>query len=380
MEHARRTMYLTALSGFVLLLAGCAAPETSAAPVLPPPATPARRPSSAPPATPPATPALTATITPPFFEEWDASAHADAEALAFRTWDGAGHIPSACAGCHSTAGLLDFIGADGSQAGVVDSPARTGSVIECPACHSARAAALHAVVMPSGVELAGLGPEAICIECHQGLASGAELAQALKSLAPDGISRALEFTGVHFGPAAASLFGTRAGSGFEYAGRAYAGRLTHAPGFNTCTGCHDAHSLTVKIDGCGECHPGIDHAEDIRNSLRISTVDFDDDGNTTEGLALEIETYGEILFTAIRSYASKNGNPIVYAAGQEPYFFDTEGEIYQAWTPRLLKAAFNYQFAAMDAGAYAHNPRYIMQLLYDSIQDIGGDILGLIRP
>src|SRR5262249_36535057 len=37
---------------------------------------------------------------------------------------------------------------------------------------------------------------------------------------------------------------------------------------------------------------------------------------------------------------------------------------------RLLRAAYNYQMASKDPGAFAHNAKYIIELLYDSIQDL----------
>jgi hypothetical protein len=33
-----------------------------------------------------------------------------------------------------------------------------------------------------------------------------------------------------------------------------------------------------------------------------------------------------------------------------------------------------------DPGAFAHNNEYVMQFLYDSINDIGGDVSGMTRP
>ncbi len=44
---------------------------------------------------------------------------------------------------------------------------------------------------------------------------------------------------------------------------------------------------------------------------------------------------------------------------------------YQSWTPRLLKAAYNYQFGAKEPGIHAHNPRYARQILIDSLDDLG---------
>ena len=56
----------------------------------------------------------------------------------------------------------------------------------------------------------------------------------------------------------------------------------------------------------------------------------------------------------------------------------------QAWTPRLMKAAYNYQFVFKDPGAYAHNPTYATQLLHDALADLGAkvkvDIAKAARP
>jgi hypothetical protein len=84
---------------------------------------------------------------------------------------------------------------------------------------------------------------------------------------------------------------------------------------------------------------------------------------------------------------------IVYNPHGFPYFFiDTNenrvadpdetnmGNRYATWTPRLLRAAYNYQWVSKDPGAYAHNPMYTMQILYDSLQDIGADVSGMARP
>ncbi len=57
---------------------------------------------------------------------------------------------------------------------------------------------------------------------------------------------------------------------------------------------------------------------------------------------------------------------------------------YQSWTPRLLKAAYNYQVAAKNPGGYVHNPGYLLQLLHDSLESLSErvevDIGRLSRP
>jgi hypothetical protein len=57
---------------------------------------------------------------------------------------------------------------------------------------------------------------------------------------------------------------------------------------------------------------------------------------------------------------------------------------YVGFTPRLMRAAFNYQFSANDPAGYVHNGKYMLQLLYDSIEDLSQvtnvDMNGLVRP
>ena len=53
---------------------------------------------------------------------------------------------------------------------------------------------------------------------------------------------------------------------------------------------------------------------------------------------------------------------------------------FSAWTAPLMKAAHNYQLVHKDPGSWAHNFDYAAQLLYDSVQDLGGDVTMLRRP
>ena len=63
-----------------------------------------------------------------------------------------------------------------------------------------------------------------------------------------------------------------------------------------------------------------------------------------------------------------------------PYFFNDAGDRYGTWTPRLLRAAYIYQYAQKDPGGFAHNGDYVMQMLYDAIADLGGDVSTMTRP
>lgn len=123
-------------------------------------------------------------------------------------------------------------------------------------------------------------------------------------------------------------------------------------------------------------------------------VDYDGDGDVQEGLIWEISSLHEALYAGIQTYASDViGTPIVYGAGNHLHFFtdlDGDGELdpgeavadnqFENWTPRLVRAAYNYLYIAQDPGAYAHNGKYVIQILYDSLVDMGVDTSNMRRP
>lgn len=316
-------------------------------------------------------------------EDWLASPHADRTAPAFTHWNEDGAVAPECANCHSSAGLMDFLGADGSIAGMVDHPVATGLAIDCTGCHTRAAETLSDVTFPSGVIVGGLGRSAPCMVCHQGRQSGPTLDTLLEGRDADVVVPDLGFANIHYRAAAASLLGAEAHGGYEYPGQSYAGRFAHVPDFADCTSCHDPHRLTVATEGCAACHG----PAEVR-AIRMSPLDADGDGDTSEGVADEIATLHDALGRAIAAYAAEvAGAPIVYAPDAYPYFFtDTDGDgligvtemaypnRYQTWTPRLLRAAYNYQFVAKEPGIHAHNPRYAQQLLIDSLGDLAAAV------
>jgi hypothetical protein len=333
--------------------------------------------------------AATPPIEVPFEKDWAGSGHADAEAEAFIHWNEASppEVPVTCAKCHSTYGYQDFLGADGSAAGVVDKPAATGSVITCVACHNTGTMAMDSVVMPSGMTIKGLGPEARCMQCHQGRESKISVDKAVvdAGATDDEVSDELGFLNIHYFAAAATKYGTLAKGGYEYDGKAYDGNAAHVEGFDTCVGCHNPHSLELKVEACSTCHGGVTKTEDLRNvRMAGSLVDYDGDGNTTEGIYYEVEGLRDMLYRAVLTYGAEVvGTPVIYAPEAYPYFFvDTNADgvadvdetqvanQYNSWTPRLLKAAYNYQTSLKDPGAYAHGGKYVIELLYDSTEDL----------
>ena len=333
----------------------------------------------------------------PFFAEWARSPHANKKAEPFNHWNKEGNIPVECARCHSTPGFRDFLGADGSTPGKVDHTAPVGTVITCVACHNDKTLALTSVTFPSGKKAMNQGSAAICMSCHQGVESVVSVDKALGGLAGDTVEPKLEFINVHYGAAGAMLFGAQARAGYEYPGKTYVGRFAHKEPYVTCTSCHELHTVAVKVDDCAACHREVTDKASLRK-IRISKADRDGNGDVNEGVAQEVEHLRDKLLAAILDYAKTvNGKPIVYELEAYPYFFydkNGNGEVdsgeaifpnrYKAWTPRLMKAAYNYQFITKDPGAYAHNGAYAIELLQDSLNDLGTkvkvDLGKAVRP
>jgi hypothetical protein len=302
-------------------------------------------------------------------------------------------VPGTCAKCHGATGLAVFL-----KEGVnVSVPLANG--FECANCHNDLTTftryTVDSVKFPSGATLTfGDGNDAnLCINCHQGRESTVSVNRLIGDLGPDEQSESLRFLNVHYFAAGASRFGTEAKGAYEYTGQTYNGFFPHVQGFQTCVQCHSTHQLTVQVQACGGCHTNVKSEEDLQN-IRMTPTDFDGDGDVTEGMAHEVSTMQEALYTAMQAYAvDKLGTGILYSPAAYPYFFvdsngngtADEGEItsdnaFNAWTPRMLRAAYNYQYSIKDPGVFAHNGQYILQVLYDSLKDVGGDVTGMTRP
>jgi hypothetical protein len=321
----------------------------------------------------------------PYETLWAASPHNEAESEAFRHWDedDPAEIPAACAKCHSTPGYLDFLGLDGTAAGAVDNAAELGSTVECAACHNEATAVMDSVVFPSGMEITGLGDEARCMQCHQGRASTVHVNDAIAEAGVDDdvVSEELGFINIHYYAAGATMYGTWAMGGYQYEDKVYDAKFTHVEGVDTCDSCHDSHTLEIRIESCSTCHEGIASAEDLKDTRLLgSRTDFDGDGDVEEGIYYEIEGLQEALYGAIQAYgADVVGTPIEYDPASHPYWFTAEGERYATWTPRLVKAAYNYQTSKKDPGGFAHGGKYIIQLLYDAIEDLDADLVASLH-
>jgi hypothetical protein len=326
----------------------------------------------------------------PFEAAWAGSAHANGQAEAFTHWneDQPPEVPVTCAKCHSTNGYRDYMGADGSTPREVNNPVPAGNALLCTGCHNEATIDIDFVIFPSGVQVDHVGAEAQCMQCHQGTSSTPNVREIIKQAgvsSPDEVSDQLSFINPHYTAAAATQYGGIVQGGYEYEGKSYDVKFPHTEGLDTCLSCHATHALDVKVAICGSCHKSVTDAQQL-TTIRTegSLVDFDGDGNLSEGIAVEVDGVREVLYSAIQDYAANTaGTPIVYDAQTYPYFFiDTNGNgqvdqgenafqnQYASWTERLVKAAYNYAFSDKDPGAYAHGAKYVIELLYDSTNDL----------
>lgn len=327
-------------------------------------------------------------------DAWLESPHADYSSEAFTHWNEDGEVPSSCSVCHSSRGALDYLRGDMETAAIIDHPVPIGTAVDCTTCHSSAATELTSVPFPSGAMITDLGSSAVCSVCHQGRASTHTVESATAGLDDDVVAQDLGFINIHYAASAATILGSEAQSGFEYPGKVYRGRFTHVPPLSGCVDCHQPHTLEVELESCTSCHQGVESFADIR----MSPIDFDGDGDVSEGISSPISALHERLEQAIQAYGAEVvGVAIVYDTATYPYFFidgDADGAVsegeaafpnrYQSWTPRLLRATYNYQVVAKGPAIYTHNPHYALQLLYDSLEDLSTvvdvDMTGLTRP
>lgn len=326
-------------------------------------------------------------------EQWHISGHADSTGEPFRHWDfddgeSTGLISSSCVRCHSSQGFVDYV-ADGAVDGP---PVLATGVVGCATCHGdnnlfadsstrhddlVTNTALEPVGFPSD-EMATLSDNSnICMTCHQGRESGKSVDDAIMDPGP------YSFINRHYYAAGALYFGSEVNAAYEYAGRTYDGMVSfpveHA-GRTTCVGCHmgetQDHTFEVKIDDCSVCHVGITEFEELGAAFGMANTDYDGDG-MGESFQGEIDGMAEQLLLEIQAYAATTlMEPIIYVPTSYPYWFKDTGVVnygtrYTDFDATLLKAVFNYH-AAQDPCGDIHNHRYVLQTLYDSIDDLDG--------
>jgi hypothetical protein len=327
-------------------------------------------------------------------EAWSRSGHANLSAEAFAHWNSEGEIPPNCSVCHSGAGFRSLHGLDGSPKGLPEKPIPVGGVVDCETCHSPKLSTITEITFPSGVVHPVVGVEAACMSCHQGRESGLSVAKATMDKGEDTVDAALRFINPHYNIGAATWLGGYGKVGYQYPDKIYVGRFLHSKPITTCVSCHDPHTLDVAEAPCLTCHQS-GNPDDIR----ISRVSYDGSGDLTKGIKADIQANADTLKQSVVDYAATvAGTPMVYDGARYPYFFaDANGDgvvdqnaeggpvAFASWTPRLLKAAYNWKVVSADPGIHVHNPYYALELLHDSVEDLASaegmdiDMSGMMR-
>jgi len=288
--------------------------------------------------------------------------HFNRDGKAFHYWDKEKAIPAVCARCHAAEGVPQYL-----REGKNPPAPHVKNAYACTNCHADMLTyerhKVDKVTFPSGIAVdSGFSDNNLCMTCHQGRESKASVDKSIAGRPLDTPDPKLAFVHVHYFPAGAVRYGTEAKVGYEFDGKAYAGRFAHIPGMDTCTACHDAHGGQLREERCVACH------KDGKPQARADAI---------KGQMKE-------LYAGIQQYARNvGGSSIAFSAAAFPYWYnDTNGngvvdadELnprngYKAYTPRLSQAVYNYTFVLRDPGAGYHNPRYAQQLLHDTLESL----------
>ncbi len=319
---------------------------------------------------------------------WKTSGHADSESMAFRDWDNASNpnatVQDRCASCHSTEGFTEYLTTNVRT--IANPPLAVDNMgITCDACHSDEAkAAMEAgkvTFTASGQDATGLeGKSAtLCGQCHQGRTYegnvDTSIAKSATPTKPDVISDKITVVNPHYRAAFAAIKASKSQIGYNYDSVLVPHADSTHPGGTDCASCHNQHSTAVDIGrngkSCQPCHQF------------TSTSDV-------EALNAVIPSLEAELLSTIKAYAADDtttdadGNTkakacIAYDDATYPYWLkdsdcdgnaDDPAATYASFTPRLIKACYNYTVSKKDPGGFAHNGGYIASLLTASTVDL----------
>ena len=196
--------------------------------------------------------------------------------------------------------------------------------------------------------------------------------------------------GPHEGPQSDVYVGAGKGA-YEYIPKAYANSAHNNPAnFPTgCVGCHmppiaenggiGNHSFYPQTSACTKCH-GTD----------VPNFDVGGGQSAVKGMLRSLRTKLNTMLLLTRDGV----NPLTSSQlSDEDFALDetlpekaANALPPPAVTPRpavlapTAGALYNYLVMARGSGFGVHNPKYVKQVLYDSIESVGGDLTNLVRP
>jgi formate-dependent nitrite reductase cytochrome c552 subunit len=177
--------------------------------------------------------------------------------------------------------------------------------------------------------------------------------------------------GPHEGPNADVYTGT---GGYEYIPNSY-GNASHSNFSTGCVQCHmppvadnmgiGDHSFQPQLSACNNCHANL--------------TNFDVNGAQTQTKA-ELQTLRVTLNNL--SLLTRDGTNPLTNDDLSDQDFDLDEALPQS-APVLADTAgalYNYFLMGRASAFGVHNPKYVSQILYDSIKAVDGDLTGLTRP
>jgi predicted CxxxxCH...CXXCH cytochrome family protein len=299
-------------------------------------------------------------------QQWYTSGHARTTdtpwaANDFKTMTG-------CVQCHTTTGFIAYSSGKVTAAWGAASD-KSKELLTCKGCHKDVGAGIVREVAPvrpyadDSYVNRNVGESNICMGCHSGARNG----QSVAKLAVQA-NITSQFIDPHSLAAGGTLHGK---AGYQFSGQSYAFYSTNTHrtigignkrGTGTagpCVACHknsaNGHLFRAGVVPlCGNCHG---------TSLTADLLTAD---KTAYANALDI----------LNAQLAASG--FVYRASATPRFNNRNWGTGQAGA-NSMGAAFNYALLHSEPGAYAHNPAYAKQLIFDSIDYLhNGAITGSI--
>ncbi len=292
-----------------------------------------------------------------------------------------------CQKCHTNEGFIAY-----TQRGEPDpkesiaNPSQPG----CFTCHMPHEKGDFSLRTIAPVTLANgktfdVGRGNLCANCHKATADAVKTVAALSAnkIGPD--------WGSHRSPQADILRGTNA---YEFPGKKY-GSSAHKDIINDgCISCHmslpkpraglslgvGGHSFQIggdrlNLSACISCHRDVTQASRTQAFNIIAQEDYDQNGRK-EPFQLEVQGL-------LNRFVNKNGTGVLQEIGLP--FYNSDGSFNSVRSDAVrpiaeVAALYNYRMIADDRSLGIHNTKYVIQVLYDTLQALDPQFDVSLRP
>jgi hypothetical protein len=297
-----------------------------------------------------------------------------------------------CQKCHTNEGFISF-----TQKGEPDPNDFVAEASQpgCSTCHAPHEKGDFSLRRISPVTLENgkvfdVGHGNLCATCHRATADAA------KMVVPMPANKIFPFWGSHHGPQADIVMGTNA---YEFPGKKY-GSSAHKDIVNDgCISCHmslpkgraalspeiGGHSFqiegkvhgadTLNLSACISCHRDVSQ---VRGKIVFSIMAQEDYDHNGKKEPFELEVQG-----LLERFVNKDGTGLLQKLN--PPFYKPDGSFNFVRSDALrpvdeVAAFYNYRMIVDDKSSGIHNTKYVIQVLYDTIQamDPGFDVS--LRP